>query len=515
MMLNDEDMLRRGGAEMPFIQTGFYTEMMIFWMLSCASSAEPIDMGSRLELMVDNYLIERLDGKAELRMHHPVPQDVAIVMDKPWEGNSCAYMTVFRDGDGDLYRMYYRGSQAVYTQNKIEEPHPEYTCYAESYDGITWKRPNVGLFEVAGTLDNNVILTPDVAGRATHNFCPFIDTRPGVDASERYKAVGGLSEGLYAFVSSDGIHWKKLQEQPVITEGDFDSQNLAFWDTERSEYRVYLRAFRDGRDIKTCTSRDFTQWSEPVFLKYSPDRVSQLYTNQVNPYYRAPHIFLGFPTRYIDRGWMESTKALPQLDYRRIRASRSQREGTALTDGMFMISRDCLHFRVWPESFIRPGLKLKENWFYGDNYQSLGLVETRSFIDGTPDELSMYVSEASMQGNSVRWRRHTLRIDGFVSVQAPLSGGEMLTKPLIFRGSQLVTNFSTSAAGSIQVEIQDANGEPISGFALSDSEEIFGDSLSRVVLWKSGSDVGSLAEKPVRLRFLLKDADLYSIQFQP
>lgn len=498
---------------MSFMLTGVYTNIAILWAIPCMAVAEPIDIDSRLEPMVDDYLIDRFYGNAELRMHHPVPQDVAIAMDKPWEGNSCNYMTVLKDGD--LYRMYYRGSHAVYTQNKIEETHPEYTCYAESNDGIAWKRPNIGLFEVAGTLDNNVILTPDVAGKATHNFCPFIDAKPGVNPSERYKAVGGLSDGgLYAFVSADGINWKKVHEQPIITEGVFDSQNLAFWDIKRGEYRAYLRDFRDGRDIKTCTSSDFIKWSKPVYLHYSPGRVSELYTNQVNPYYRAPHIFLGFPTRYIDRGWKEYTKHLPQLDYRHIRASRSPREGTAVTDGMLMTSRDTLNFNVWPESFIRPGLRLRDGWFYGDNYQALGLVETESSIEGAPEELSIYLSESGMQGNSTRWRRHTLRIDGFVSINAPLSGGEMLTKPLIFSGSQLIINYSTSAVGSIQVEIQDAKGMPISGFALSDSEEIFGDSLSQSVLWKSGSDISSLAGKSIRLRFVLRDADLYSMQFR-
>lgn len=485
---------------------------LLSYLLSCMTSINPIDVGSRLELIVDNYLIDGLIGKAELRMHHPKPQGVALVTDKPWEGNSCAYMTVIRDGN--LYRMYYRGSQAVYTKDRIEEPHPEYTCYAESPDGIIWTKPNLGLLEIAGTLDNNVIMTPETAGRATHNFCPFIDTRPGVTVSERYKAVGGLSDGLYAFVSADGIRWRRLQEQPVITQGDFDSQNLAFWDVERGEYRAYFRAFRNGRDIKTCTSRDFRNWTDPIFLEYSPDRISQLYTNQINPYYRAPHIFLGFPTRYTDRGWTESTKFLPQLEYRRIRASRSQREGTAVTDGMFITSRDALRFSVWPESFIRPGLKLRDNWFYGDNYQSLGLVETSSTIEGAPDELSVYVSESSMQGTSSRWRRHTLRIDGFVSVQAPLSGGEMITKPITFSGDQLVINYSTSAAGSIQVEIQDMSRKPVPGFSLSESEEIYGDSLEQIVLWKGGSDLGALSGKPVRLRFVLKDADLYSFRFQ-
>lgn len=487
--------------------------IVIFCLFSYTYASEPVDIGSRLELMVDDYLIEGLSGDAELMLHHPIPQEVAITMDKHWEGNSCAYMTVFRDGD--LYRMYYRGSHAVYTKDKIEEPHPEYTCYAESRDGITWVKPNLGLFEIDGTLDNNVIMTKDAGGWATHNFCPFIDTKPGIPSSERYKALGGVTGGLYAFTSADGIRWKKVQEQPVITKGDFDSQNLAFWDTERGEYRAYFRAFRDGRDIKTCTSKDFIQWSDPVYLEYSPGRVSELYTNQVNPYYRAHHILLGFPTRYTDRGWKEYTKFLPQYDYRLIRGSRSPREGTAVTDGMFMTSRDRLNFKVWPESFIRPGLRLSGGWFYGDNYHNLGLVETRSNIDGAPDELSIYVSEGSLQGDSVSWRRHTMRIDGFVSVNAPLSGGEMLTKPIIFQGKQLLINFSTSAVGSIQVEIQDAKGKPISGFSLSESEEIFGDSLSQVVLWKNGSDLGDLSGKPVRLRFLLRDADLYSYQFQP
>ncbi len=74
-------------------------------------------------------------------------------------------------------------------------------------------------------------------------------------------------------------------------------------------------------------------------------------------------------------------------------------------------------------------------------------------------------------------------------------------------------NFSTSAAGSIQVEIQDATGKPLPGFALEDCPEIYGDRIRQVVGWKQGSDVSILAGKPIRLRFIMKDADLYAIQF--
>jgi len=474
---------------------------------SMAQAADTIHIGSRLELFVDDYLIDKMDG-ARLNLNRPTPREVTIVHDKPWEGNSCHYKTVFQDGE--LYRMYHRGSHVIYTEGKVESTHHQVVCYAESKDGKHWTKPELGLVEFDGSKKNNIIWE----GVGSHNFTPFKDANPDCKPEEKYKALGSGEGGLYAFKSSDGIHWSLMNDKPVITKGAFDSQNLAFWDSVRCEYREYHRDFRDGRDIRTATSKNFLDWTEPVYLEYSPGRVSQLYTNQVTPYYRAPHIFLGFPTRYIDHGWTTSTEALPQLEYRRIRASKSQREGTALTDGMFMSSRDGLNFNIWPESFIRPGLRLKDNWFYGDNYQNWGIVETQSAIDGAPNELSIYVSEGSHHGDGNWWRRYTLRIDGFVSVQAPLSGGEFVTKPLVFEGSELLINFSTSTAGSACVEIQNKEGKPIKGFSLADCHEIFGDALERMVSWKAGSDVSKLSGKPVRLRFLLKDADLYSMRFR-
>jgi len=473
--------------------------------------AQPIDVGSRRELFVESSLIERLSGEAALRLHHPTPQEVVLVADQPWEGNGGNYMTVFRDGN--LCRMYYRGVHVIYKQGGYAEPHAEYTCYAESKDGITWTRPNLGFFEVMGSRSNNVIVTRELGGNATHNFSPFIDTRPGVPAAERYKALGGGGEGLTPFGSPDGLRWHKLNDKPVITQGAFDSQNLAFWDAEKSEYRAYYRDFREGRDIKTCTSKDFLHWSEPVWLDYTPGRTSELYTSQINPYHRAPHILLGFPTRYYDRGWTAAAKHLPQLDYRQLRASQSVREGTALTDGMFMASRDRQRFTIWPESFIRPGLRTSGNWFYGDNYQCLGLLETQSAITGAPDELSFFATEATLQGDSMRWRRFTLRLDGFVSVQATLHGGEIITKPLRFNGEFLEMNYSSSIAGGLRVEVQDQAGQALPGYALADSEELYGDSLAQRALWKPGASVARLAGQTVRLRFVLRDADLFAFQF--
>ena len=58
-----------------------------------------------------------------------------------------------------------------------------------------------------------------------------------------------------------------------------------------------------------------------------------------------------------------------------------------------------------------------------------------------------------------------------------------------------------------------AHGKPIPGFTLADCDEQFGDTIDRVVSWKSRVDVSGLAGKPVRLRFELKDADVFAFQF--
>ena len=106
------------------------------------------------------------------------------------------------------------------------------------------KARHLGLHEYDGSTDNNIIWT----GLGTHNFAPFLDARPDCPAEARFKALGGTARegGLFAFQSADGIHWSLMLDQPVVTEGAFDSQNLAFWDASAGVYRAYFRTFTEG-----------------------------------------------------------------------------------------------------------------------------------------------------------------------------------------------------------------------------------------------------------------------------
>ena len=474
------------------------------------AAGTPVQIGSRLELMIDNYLVASTKGDINLLLHHPIPREIVMRYDAPWEGSGTGYQTIFRDGD--IFRMYYKAWHLEPRKGKIQVPHDTIAAYAESKDGIHWTRPDLGLFEFNGSRHNNIIWM----GNGSHDFTPFKDTNPACRPGEEYKAIarGENPTGVYAFKSSDGIHWSLLQETPIITKGAFDTQNLAFWDPIRKEYRAYIRDFHNGiRDIRTATSPDFHTWTEPEQLVYPGKPDIALYTNQIKPYYRAPHIFIGFPTRYIERGWSPSMETLPDPENRKLRYSASPRYGMALTDALFMSSRDGKTFHRWDEAFLRPGPRQKDSWAYGDNYIAWQLVETPSSMEDAPPELSLYATEGYWTGNASELRRYTLRMDGFVSMHASSSGGEFTTKPIIFTGKYLDINFSTSAAGSIQIEIQHADGTPVPGYTLSDAPEIFGDAIAHTVPWKDGKDLAGLSGKPVRLRFVLRDADLYAFRF--
>jgi len=227
-------------------------------------------------------------------------------------------------------------------------------------------------------------------------------------------------------------------------------------------------------------------WSEREWLVYDPARSGspqrdeagdptgdhhQLYTSGVQPYPRSPGLLVGLPERYSDRGWTRSTERLPDRDVRRARA--------------------------WP---------------------ALGFAETASPFPGGPPELSIYVQEGygpqTFESKRGAVRRHTLRLDGFASVHAPLTGGSLVTKPFVFKGDTLAINFSTSGGGRIRIALTDAADTPLEGRSLDDCDLVYGDEHDRVVSWGSEESLATLAGKPVRLVVELKDTDLYAIRFE-
>ncbi len=495
------------------------------------SADKPIEIGSRRELFIDQALIGELKGGARQQLHHPVPREVALTHDEPWEGTGCSYHSIFQDGD--IYRMYYKAWDLDFSKGYLNTGnHPLFCCYAESDDGIHWRKPDLGLYEFNGSKQNNITMTSGKLGPLNVDAghpAVFKDDNPNAPADAKYKAIfrSEKPNGLLPFKSPDGLNWTPMTDAPILHRiGAFDSQNLAFWDATIGKYRGYWRIFTAGvtndeewkpagiRAIRTAVSDDLIHWEPYTDLTYEDSPPEELYTNQIKPYHRAPHILIGLPTRYLDRGWSESMEALPALKERKLRSASSERYGTAITDALLMASRNGTHFTRWNEAFLRPGIERPDAWHYGQQYIGWQIIETPTGLPGGPNELSLFSAEGYWHGTGSITRRYSLRLDGFVSVNSPAgSGNEMITQPVIFDGNSLNLNFATSAAGSIRVEIQHPNGEPVPGYALSDCHELFGDTVDRVVGWKNGPDVSKLKGKPVRIRFELNDADLYSLQF--
>jgi hypothetical protein len=266
--------------------------MLLLLAALAAAPAGPV------QLFVDRALIESLD-KVELRLHAPRRAEVALHFDKRWEGPTATYVTVLQDGP--KFRAYYRGWTGADQDATV--------CYAESRNGIDWTKPELGLIEWDGSKQNNIVWR----GIGSHNFVPFVNARPGAPSEERYLAIGrGIERvrALYAFASPDGLRWRLLQDEPVFTDGAFDSQNVSFWDTNTGKYVCYYRVFRDGtRTIARAESADFRNWCSVGDLTLDGAERFHLYTNAITPYFRAPNLYFSFPMAFSSPAATDSISA--------------------------------------------------------------------------------------------------------------------------------------------------------------------------------------------------------------
>jgi len=277
---------------------------------SSVDKKDIVNIGSRLELFIDTFLIEKQINVQRI-LHEPEDEGIVLFFDKPWEGPFCGYATIIKDNA--KYRLYYRGLPEAGKDGSTLET----TCYAESDDGINWTKPNIGIYEISGTYNNNVILANDAP--YSHNFCPFLDSKPGIQLNEKFKAVAGTKKtGLIGFLSADGIHW-----------------------------------------------------SDPVEMAFGETPKEHLYTNQTHPYFRAPHIYVAIAARFMPKRQVLTEKQAQQLNV-------NPKYFKDCSDVILMTSRGGSNYdRSFMEAFIKPGIGL-QNWVSRSNYPVLNIVQTGS-----------------------------------------------------------------------------------------------------------------------------------------
>lgn len=504
-----------------------------FEPVTYSESREVIDIGTDRQLFVDDYIIDTENTDAQLTSHSPVMKEEIFKTDLPWEGNSCDFYVIIDDTDSDgipYYRMYYLGWD---TSNRTDIR----VCYAYSYDGTQWIKPNLGLHSFTDketgqtyTRTNIMLYTEE---EIFDNFFVFKDHRPGVPDSRRYKAIcqgrydqlGYPSFGLWAWQSADGIHWTKTRRVLPQQEewfGAFDSVNSLVWDRETEQFFTYFRVresqvidgvdYVDFRKIYGATAGEFEPFdTDTVFrLDYGEGSpIFEMYTNNISKYYRAPQLFIGFPTRFSRNSvWEKNYDYLsdPQTRLENYNSGQATKS-LSMTDTMFMTSRDGYIWNRQNEAFITPGPEYQANWIYGNCYPAYGLIETPSDTPGADNEISTYLFEGKFYDRPSVLYRYVMRLDGFTSYKGTASR-KVTTKTLTFQGSEMYINFKTSAAGSVIVDILDENGNKLDGY----SAKLIGDNTDRKVIFDN--DLSRLSGKNIKIQFTLNDAEIYSFKFQ-
>lgn len=447
--------------------------------------------------MVDRKWIARMRG-ATLKLAQPERREIPITFDAPWESSGAFPKSVVQEGS--TIRLFYRACSPDSNDSSIQG-----AAVAVSHDGgLSFEKPELGQVDWKGSTANNLLSI----SAPPHMPPVFRDTNPDCRPEERFKGLSAHWKQAYAMVSPDGLDWRVLGDGPLKMTGTFDTVNTAFWDPIIGRYRSYTRFFyhlEDGmeevnvlgrdatvvRSIQSSTSKDFLHWTKPRPNRYR-DRLgeTQLYTNATLPCPDTDGLYLAFPNRYVQHREIDPAHGHPGAN-----------------DALFMSSRDGVTWTRFSEAWVRPGLD-PLNWTDRNNYPVWGIVRTSS------TEWSMYITEHYRHKTEPgRLRRLSIRPHGFVSVHADTGGGGFVTRPMRPAVGDLRINFATSAAGSLRIAATGVDGTEIPGYGLNDMDEIFGDELDRVVVWRGGRSLRALGpDATVRLIFSLNEADLYAFR---
>ena len=487
---------------------------------------KPFQLGSRKHVFVDWNLIEpgyglsfggqrpdswEMPHGVRLRVHPPRLDSIPLVTaDKPWEaGNARTGLGVYSTllEDEGRWRLYY-DSGDLSGELEVDEDvgTQRVMAYAESSDGIHWVKPELGTVTYRGSRRNNLVFGLDASpGRDAHGATVFKD--PSAPPPERYKMVHlGSHQGrfcVFGALSSDGLHWRMIQD-PLIANYLSDTQSVVDFDPERGVYVGYFRgwtAHEHGtsharRIISYAETDRFEHWPTPrplvgIDIHDGPD--TDIYTNS---YTRWPgaDAHLMFPAFYRHTG-----------DFAEVH---------------LMISRDGLN---WQRPLRRPIIPAGEpgSEAEGGAYAGCGLVSL------TPGEWSLPYSPRRGSHNTLFFDNSrpetgvltaSWRQDGFVSLEAESLGG-CSTLILALSGSRLVLNAWTRFGGEIRVELADATDDnrrthapALPGRAFEDCDPISGDHLDHTVTWRGESDLSAWSGRPVRLRFRMRRARLYSLR---
>lgn len=474
------------------------------------------------ELFIDDHLIESLEGTRR-QLNQPVKhkQNPVLVKTQPWEERTPGYGTVHYDAEAKLFKMWYQGWK------ETDGTSTGLLCYATSKDGINWDKP--ALDKQTGA---NLVQYPTIQGFQCAGI--FLDHTER-DPQRRYKMLFSCNPDgtaktwmTSAAFSPDGIHWTPSKETPLIPFSD--TQICPFWDARSRRYVAFLRfGPPNTRLISRTESEDFLHWSPKITVlrRTRMDSVQQTQFYQMEP---LPYgdVYLGIIGAYHNESLKPIPADKPWTDRQDLQLAFS-RDGVVwkrVGGSGAMNHADLNEDRDWSQAtreatFLPYGEKDKDwDWGYMIPYytpEPIIINDRIHFFYAGSDAKHWWTwtgDPPKKDPNAKPPKKGvglaTLRRDGFVSINAGTEGGTMTTRPFVFLGDTLVLN-ADAAKGSISVEALDVDGQSIKGFGSDASVNLTTDNIRHTLAWKGHKDLHQLQGRPIRLRFHLKQARLFSL----
>lgn len=461
--------------------------------------------------LFDARLIESSRG-VHLDVCPPQKAGPVLTQEKPWESFYLHPQSLIQH-NGE-YLLYY----LVYLVG--DGPNRSAFCVATSQDGLHWDRPELGQVAYRGSTANNML----AAGGTVS-----IDS--SAPPERRFLMTGcqahPVRDGVVLYTSPDGRVW--TQTSPILSPFTHDASNQVFFDVAKGKYVAYLRGFPGRRTVVYYEPPEvFKPWpirpsesnrgsffeQDRVFyvvdelpLAIDGDEEHQVYNPGVVPiegmYLAFPDIFHTFPgPEHPDSARFPDAELY------------AYRNDGLLTPRLY-VSEDGVAFRpIGQAPYIDLG--------FGDDLDTQQVRMATGFIERNATLWQYYgghqTSHTLARGQRPRRACAVMRVvqrrDGFAAMAAGPQGGQVLTTPLSCSGRHLFVNFDAGAWGQIAVELLDAQGRPIPEYTAVDAAPLVGNAVYGQVLWSDRRDLGLLAGEPIRIRFSLRNARLFSFKFK-
>ncbi len=455
-------------------------------------------LSSKPRIFVDFHDVELMENVTRV-FHQAVKHGAQPVLgqEAAWEKHSGMTASVIFDEDEGVFKAWYLAGFYAEGEEHVQ-------CYAVSRDGVCWERPNLGLHEALGSKDNNIVVPASHHEGKDHWESMLKDPIDESDANRRYKAIGwssydwdGPMSGIYTATSSDGYSWKHTPEpvfrfHPRPGTDDLgpvgDAQSMMI-DTLRKRYVAFLRG---GLDRLISFSDDFVTWTPPRPFLRALNEEESLYNNTGFVYGEQ---YLGFLTHF-DKRPRHQTQTL------RLLTSRDGENWSRIPgDPLIPLGKvgewDRFQILLTGAPPIRVGDKLFI-YYRGTARRHAKVAreyDPAIFPDQDPGTMSIGLA--------------TLRLDGFSSMNASFDGGSITTRPYRFVGSMLLLN-AKSDYGKVLVELLDEDDTPIQGYSRGECAPVETDGVDVPVRWKGGLSLADLEGRPVKVKFHLFNARLYS-----